>query len=78
MVVFNQPILWHIMKIYENYGLTISLYVLLQSSEIKKFLNYNLLKSDVDFDLSSGKFNIIKDNVEEWRKSGKYWRTYYD
>tara|TARA_A100001388_G_C28766582_1_gene501074 strand:- start:1363 stop:2139 length:777 start_codon:yes stop_codon:yes gene_type:complete len=65
----NQPILWHIMKIYENYGINDFIICAgYKSSEIKKyFLNYNLLKSDVDFDLSSGKFNIIKDNVEEWR-----------
>ena len=30
------------------------------------FLNYKLLNCDIDFDISSGTFNIIKGNIENW------------
>ena len=48
----SQPIIWHIMKIYESYG--INDFIICsgyKSAEIKKyFLNYKLLNCDIDFD----------------------------
>ena len=64
----SQPIIWHIMKIYESYG--INDFIICsgyKSAEIKKyFLNYKLLNCDIDFDVSSGTFKIIKGNIENW------------
>ena len=56
------------MKIYESYGITDFIICSgYKSSEIKKyFLNYKLLNCDIDFDISSGTFNIIKGNIENW------------
>ncbi len=64
----DQPILWHIMKIYESSGF--SDFVICagyKNSEIKKyFLNYNFLNCDVDLNTSSGKFKIIGGESENW------------
>tara|TARA_B100000886_G_scaffold335657_2_gene293088 strand:- start:47 stop:823 length:777 start_codon:yes stop_codon:yes gene_type:complete len=64
----DQPILWHIMKIYESYGFKD--FIICggyKSSEIKKyFLNYNLINSDVDFNTSTGELKIIGGKSENW------------
>ena len=47
--------------------LMILLYVQVIKRRIKKyFLNYKLLNCDIDFDISSGTFKIIKGNIENW------------
>jgi|TARA_B110000240_G_scaffold90621_1_gene102932 glucose-1-phosphate cytidylyltransferase len=64
----GQPILWHIMKIYESHG--INDFIICsgyKSSEIKKyFLNYHINNSDIEFDIGNNKTNILNNRSEKW------------
>ena len=65
----GRPILWHIMKIYAAHGVTDFIICLGYKGYVIKeyFANYYLHMSDVSFDLSSGKMEIIKNQAEPWR-----------
>ena len=57
----SMPILWHIMKVYNFYG--VKDFVILagyMSHHIKNFFqNYNVISNSVEFDLSSGKTRYL-------------------
>lgn len=65
----SRPILWHVMKIYAQYGITD--FVVLGGYKVdfirNYFLNYNLLSSDFTIDLASGKILWSRANGEPWR-----------
>jgi glucose-1-phosphate cytidylyltransferase len=64
----GMPILWHIMKIYSNYG--IKDFIILagyKSYFIKEFFqNYHLYMNSIEFDLSRGTRNIIGKINTKW------------
>ena len=65
----GQPILWHIMKIYEHHGITDFVICLgYKSSLIKEyFVNFALNTSDVTIDISTGDVQIHKKPTEKWK-----------
>jgi len=64
----GQPILWHIMKIYESYGINDFIICAgYKSSEIKKyFLNYHINNSDIEFSIGNNEINILNNRSEKW------------
>lgn len=64
----DQPILWHIMKIYETHGINDFIICAgYKSYEIKKFfLNYHINNSDVQFDIGKNEINILNNRSEKW------------
>src|SRR5574344_906271 len=65
----GKPVLWHIMKIYSQYGVN-EFVVLLGYKQyfIKEyFANYFLHQSDVTIDLSNGKIEILNNSSEPWK-----------
>lgn len=65
----SKPILWHIMKIYSQYGLNDFIICLGYKGYIIKeyFANYFLHSSDVTFDMSQNQMIVHEKNVEPWR-----------
>ena len=65
----GKPILWHIMKIYSNFGFN-DFVVLLgyKGYYIKEyFANYFLHQSDVTFDMTSGQMEVHNNASEPWK-----------
>jgi glucose-1-phosphate cytidylyltransferase len=64
----GKPILWHIMKMYSNYGINDFIICLGYKGYIIKeyFSNYFLHMSDVTFDMRENKIEIHERNVEPW------------
>ncbi|GLR68330.1 glucose-1-phosphate cytidylyltransferase [Acidocella aquatica] len=64
----GRPILWHIMKIYAQYGIEDFIICLgYKGARIKEyFYNYNLHSSDITVDLRSG-ITIHRSEAEDWR-----------
>src|ERR1700692_288733 len=64
----GRPILWHIMKIYAQYGIEDFIICLgYNGAPIKEyFYNYNLHSSDITVDLRSG-VTIHQSEAEDWR-----------
>lgn len=64
----NMPILWHIMKIYSNFGYKNFEIALGYKGELikKYFLNYKLHKSDLIINLKSGDVKFENDQSEDW------------
>jgi glucose-1-phosphate cytidylyltransferase len=67
--VGGRPLLWHIMKIYGHYGFTDFIVCLgYKGYMIKEFFeNYFLHLSDVTFDLSQNRVEVLKKVTEPWR-----------
>src|SRR6476620_9793653 len=67
----GKPILWHIMKIYDHYGIRDFVICLGYRGEIIKeyFHNYSLHQSDVTFSLKSGEATVHRRNGEDWNVS---------
>ena len=67
----NMPILWHIMKEYYYYGFNEFIICAGYKQDYIKdwFQNYFIHNSDVTFDYSSGKCDVIlhKNNCESWK-----------
>jgi glucose-1-phosphate cytidylyltransferase len=65
----GKPILWHIMKIFSNYGINDFIICLGYRSYVIKeyFANYFLHMSDVTFDMSQNKMEVHEKHVEPWR-----------
>lgn len=65
----GMPILWHIMKIYSNYGLNEFVICCGYKGYLIKeyFANYFLHMSDVTFDMSSNVMEVHQKKVEPWR-----------
>lgn len=65
----EKPILWHIMKIYSNYGF--NEFVILGGYKcyiIKEyFSNYFLHQSDVTFELQNNNMENLNNNTEPWK-----------
>lgn len=67
--VGSAPILWHIMKMYSDYGINDFVILLGYKSHIIKeyFANYDLTKADVTFDFRSHTTKIHNHNAEPWK-----------
>jgi glucose-1-phosphate cytidylyltransferase len=65
----DQPILWHIMKIYSHYGINDFVICCGYKGSIIKdyFANYFLHRSDVTFDLQKNQMKILQNGVEPWK-----------
>lgn len=65
----EKPILWHIMKIYSNYGYNDFVIMLGYKGYVIKeyFANLFLHQSDVSIDLKKNKIEILNSNSEPWR-----------
>ena len=65
----GRPILWHIMKIYSNYG--VNEFIICcgyKGEQIKRyFADYYLNNSDIEFDLLSNQYRTIKKAKENWK-----------
>lgn len=63
------PILWHIMKIYSNFGLNDFIICLGYKGYMIKeyFANYHLHTSDLTFDFSKGVTTVHDRRTENWR-----------
>src|SRR5699024_11815986 len=67
--VGDQPILWHIMKIYSHYGIHDFIICCGYKGEMIKdyFANYVLHRSDVTLDLKRNNMKIHQNDVEPWK-----------
>lgn len=67
--VGGQPIIWHIMKTFAEYGVRDFVVCLGYRGYVIKeyFLNYRLHLSDVTFDLAQGDVNFHRSGAEDWR-----------
>lgn len=65
----NQPILWHIMKIYSAYGLNDFIICLGYKGHMIKhyFASFFLHNSDVTFDLRTDTMSVHQSRTEPWR-----------
>jgi len=64
----NEPILWHIMKIYAHHGITDFIVCCGYKSYFIKeyFANYFLHRSDVRFALKDNQMEVLQNEVEPW------------
>ena len=65
----DQPILWHIMKIYSNYDINDFIICCGYKGHMIKqyFANYFLNMSDVTFDMNSNRMEVHRNHTEPWR-----------
>lgn len=65
----ERPILWHIMKIYSEYGINDFIVCLGYRGFVVKeyFANYFLHTSDVTFDMAKNKMEVHQAHTEPWR-----------
>ncbi len=63
------PILWHIMKIYSQYGYNDFVVLLGYKGYVIKeyFVNYFMHQSDIEIDLSDNQIKILNTNSEPWK-----------
>jgi len=64
----GKPILWHIMKIYDTYGINEFIIALGYKAEIIKeyFLNFYAINNNISIDLSNGKTTIHDGKQPNW------------
>ena len=64
-----KPILWHIMKIYSNFGLNDFIICCGYKGYLIKeyFANYHLHTTDITVDVSENKVEVHKKTTEPWR-----------
>jgi len=69
--VGGKPILWHIMKIYENYGFNNFSLALGYKGEVIKdyFINYHAYSSDLAINLKNGEVSFSNQISEDWNVS---------
>lgn len=67
----GKPMLWHIMKIYENHGFNDFCLALGYKGEVIKdyFINYHALQSNLSVELKSGKVMYTDPTAENWNIS---------
>jgi glucose-1-phosphate cytidylyltransferase len=65
----DRPILWHIMKIYSNYGFNDFVICLGYKGYLIKefFANYFLHRSDVTVDLAENSIKVLNSQAEKWK-----------
>ena len=65
----GRPILWHIMKIYSQYGINEFIICCGYKGYVIKeyFANYFLHMSDVSFNIQSNEMEVHRKNAENWR-----------
>lgn len=65
----DEPILWHIMKIYSSHGINDFIICLGYKGHIIKhyFVNYAMFKSDLTLDLRKNSMEIHKNGTEPWQ-----------
>ena len=65
----GKPILWHIMKIYSNYGLNDFIICCGYKGYLIKeyFTNYSLHTTDITVDVRSNKIEVHKKTTEPWK-----------
>lgn len=65
----EMPILWHIMKIYSQYGINDFIVCLGYKGYVIKefFANYFLYSSDVTFDFSNNNMEVHRNTSENWK-----------
>lgn len=63
------PILWHIMKIYSQYGFNDFVVLLGYKGYVIKeyFVNYFMHQSNIEIDLSNNQVKILNTNSEPWK-----------
>lgn len=63
------PILWHIMKIYSQYGFNDFVVLLGYKGYVIKeyFVNYFMHQSDIEIDLSNNEIKILNTKTEPWK-----------
>ena len=67
----GKPILWHIMKIYAQHGVTDFIICLGYKGYMIKeyFFNYSMHMSDLTIDLRKGETHVHRNSAEDWRIS---------
>jgi len=65
----NKPILWHILKIYSNYGINEFIICCGYKGYLIKeyFANYFLHTSDITLDMKNNSMQVIKQKSEPWK-----------
>ena len=65
----GKPILWHIMKLYSNYGYNDFVILLGYKGYMIKeyFLNYFYHQSDITIDIANNKVEILNNQSEPWK-----------
>jgi glucose-1-phosphate cytidylyltransferase len=65
----EQPILWHIMKIYSHYGVNEFIICCGYKGTVIKdyFANYFMHRSDVTFDMKDNSMEVHQNDVEPWK-----------
>lgn len=65
----GMPIIWHIMKIYSNFGINEFIICCGYKGYLIKeyFANYSIHTSDITFDLSNNQVKIHKNSGEDWK-----------
>ena len=68
VAIGSQPILWHIMQIYSQFGFRDFIISAGYKSEVIKayFHNYFLSSPSIEFDLKSGSFRVLDPKFEDW------------
>ena len=65
----GKPLLWHIMKIYSNYGVNDFIVCCGYKGYLIKeyFANYFLHTSDVTFDIKANRMEVLQQSAEPWK-----------
>jgi glucose-1-phosphate cytidylyltransferase len=65
----EQPIMWHIMKIYSHYGFNDFVICLGYKGNVIKeyFYNYFIHESDIELNLATRDFKTLKNPPEQWK-----------
>lgn len=65
----GRPILWHIMKMYSNYGFNDFIICLGYKGHVIKefFMDYFMFHSDMKIDLKNNNIEVLNNNVEPWK-----------
>ena len=65
----GRPLLWHVMNSYSKHGLTDFVICLGYKGHVIKdfFLNYHTYMSNMTIDVSTGSFEILDSQAEDWR-----------
>lgn len=65
----THPILWHIMKIYSEYGFNDFVILLGYKGHVIKeyFANYFMYNSDITIDVSNNQIQVLNNKAENWK-----------